>query len=406
MIAEDYFLIAPDWQYELSISRKWNTAIQTSLVLGEKRSKLIDYPIKKHRFTIVPFDANENNYIKRKLYRARDKKFGVPIWCDRCSTTMQVDSGTGLTFTVNDNTNRMFEVGGLVILIEDQDNYEVKEIDTIGSNQFTVVDSFTGTWASGTDVYPIIQGRLSSQHKLDQYTTRGHSSIEMVVEEDYDADITRTVYSGSTFSDYLSYPVFNLEPEWSTSPEQSVEVFPEVTRFLMKSIDYSYAAEGVISLKHIHRLYSRADVYEVVKFFDEQCGRWGDFWFPSWQDDVVLTSTFLNTDTVLSIEDIEWNDYWRHNKSSGRYLYVLLPNGTEIIRKIVSAPSSTSLQVDSAMGTTITSLQKIISCFLYMGRFKMDEITVSWFNESIARIELNYTATNDNEDIIVTTTTT
>jgi hypothetical protein len=185
-----------------------------------------------------------------------------------------------------------------------------------------------------------------------------------------------------------------------------IEVFPEITRFLMKSLDYSYVAEGVISIKNVHRLYSRADAYEIVKFFDEQCGRWGDFWFPSWQDDIVLTSTFLSSDTVLNIEDIEWSDYWRHSKCSGRYLYVLLPSGTEIIRKIVSAPSSTSIQVDSAMGTTITSLQNVICCFLYMGRFKMDELSLTWLTESVVEIELNFTTTNDNEDVIITTTTT
>lgn len=406
MIVEDYFLIPPDWQYDISTGRRWRTAIQTSLVKGEKRSKLVDYPFKVMKYSVVPFSAGENNYIRRQLYRAREKKFGVPIWVDRCSTTQAVNPGSGLTFTVDDNTLRQFEQGGLLILFEDRDNYEVKEITTVGSNQFTIEDAFQGSWASGTDVYPILQGRLNRSISLGQLTTYGHDQIELDIVEDYDADITRTTYSGNSFPTYLTYEVFNIEPEYSSMPKSIIEVYPYITQFLGKSIDYAYSVEGSISTSNQYRFYSRADLYEVVKLFDEKCGMWGDFWYPSWQDDVVLTATFQSSDTVLSIEDIEWNDYWRHNKSTGRYLYVLLPDGTEIIRKIISAPSSTSLQVDSAMGTTITSLQNVICCFLYMGRFKADELTVKWLSETVTEVSLDLVTTKDNEDVIVTTTTT
>lgn len=404
MIAEDYFLIVPDWQYDISLGRVWRSNIQISLNLGEKRSSLVDYPFKRLKYTIVPFTANENNYIRRKLYRARDKIFGVPIWCDLCLTTQVVDSGSGLTFTVDENAYRQFEVHGLLILYQDHDNYEIKEITTIGSNQFTVVGDFVGTWPSNTEVYPMIQGRLDKSMSLPEYTTQGHASIDIEVMEDYDEDITRTVYSGSAFSSYLGSKVFNVEPERSSSPESTFEVFPEITKYLAKSIGYSYAVEGRISVKNYYQLYSRADAYEFVKLFDENRGRWGEFWFPSWQDDVVLTSTFLNTDTVLDIEDIEWAAYWRLNKTVGRFLYVLLPDGTEIIRKILSAPSSTQIQVDSAMGTTITSLQNVIGCFFYMGRFKADELTLNWMGLTVCSTEVNLSTISD--AITITTTTT
>ena len=404
MIVNDYFLIAPDWQYGIISGRRWTTTIQTSLTRGEKRSRLVDYPTKILRYTIVPFTANENSYVRRKLYRARNKKFGVPIWCDQCITTQQVSPASGLTFTVGENSNRQYEVGGLLILYEDQDNYEIKEIDAIGSNQFTVVDAFVGTWPSGTEVYPIIQGILTRSISLPQYTTQGHAEILIEVVEEFDEDVTRTVYSGNTFPTYVTYPVFNVEPNYASSPESTIEVYPSLLKFLAKSVDYAYSVEGSIAIKTHNTFYTRADAYEVVKLFDECMGRWGEFWLPSWQDDVVLTDTFLNTDTVLEVEDIEWSDYWKHNKTIGRFLYVLLPNGTEIIRKILSAPSSTQLQVDTAMGTTITSLQNVISCFLYMVRFSIDELSLEWKNQVISEADISFITIND--AVTITTTTT
>jgi hypothetical protein len=351
-------------------------------------------------------NAADDNYIKRKLYRARDKKFGVPIWCDRCSTTQLVNSGSGTTFTVDENAYRQFEEGGLLVFLDDYENYEVKEITTIGSNSFTVDSSFIGTWASDTNVYPIIQGRLSRSVTLPHYTTQGHDIVDFEVVEDYDEDITRVVYSGNSFPTYLTYEIFNTEPEYSTCPDSLVEVYPYVTQFFGKSIDYAYSVEGIITSRNNYRFYTREDVYELIKLHDEKRGQWGEFWYPSWQDDIILTSTFLSTDTVLNVEDIEWNDYWRHNKILGRYLYVLLPDGTEIIRKIVSSPSSTQLEVDSAMGTTITSLQNVISCFLHMGRFKSEQLIVKWLTETISEVEVELSTIKDVESIAVTTTTT
>jgi hypothetical protein len=143
-------------------------------------------------------------------------------------------------------------------------------------------------------------------------------------------------------------------------------------------------------------------MFDLVKFFDECSGRWSNFWYPSWMDDIVLTATFSDSDTTLSIEDIEWVEYWSTTKANGRYLYVLLPDGTEIIRKILSAPSDTSILVDAAMGTTITSLSGVIACFLYMGRFNSDELTLKYFTEGYAETQLELATL---QDVTGTTTT-
>ena len=148
---------------------------------------------------------------------------------------------------------------------------------------------------------------------------------------------------------------------------------------------------------------SRAAAYNLLKFFDEQRGRWGNFWYPSWMDDVVLTAPFDSIDTVLEIEDIEWTTYWSNTKANGRYLYVLLPDGTEIIRKIISAPSDTQITVDSAMGTTITSTDGVICCFLYMGRFNNDELTLEYASEGYIATRLMLATL---QDITGTTTAT
>ena len=395
MIVDDYFLVEPDWQYYLESGRRWRTSIQLSLSKDEKRSKLKSYPTKRLLYSVVPFSADENNYIRRKLYRGSGKIFGVPIWTDRCATTQVVDSGSGTTFTVDDNSIRQFEVGAPLILFQDINNYEVQEIVTVGSNSFTVGSSFTGTWPSSTDVYPILQGRIQNSHNLREETTYGHGALMVECTEEYDPDITRTVYSGSTFTTFLDLPVLNLEPNRVATPESTIEVFPEISQFLSKSIDYTHTTEGQIRTSALWTFESRAAAYDLVKFFDEQCGRWSNFWYPSWMDDIVLTAPFDSIDTVLEIEDIEWDTYWSDTVANGSFIYILLPDGTEIIRNITGAPSDVQITVDAAMGTTITSLAGVICCFLYMGRFNKDEITLEYASEGYISSKLEMATLQD-----------
>lgn len=404
MIVEDYFLIEPDWQYFIEMGRRWVTSLQTSVDQSEKRAKLKSYPIKRLQYSIVPFTAEENNYIRRKFYRMKGKIFGVPIWPDRCETTQVVDNLSGTTFTVDDNSLRQFEVGAPIMLYEDINNYEVKNIVTIGSNQFTIDSDYVGTWPSGTSVYPVLQGRLLKSHQLGEDTTWGHTPIVIEIMEEFDSDITRSVFSGSSFNTYLGLPIFDLEPNRVEVPESTFEVFPEVTEFLSKRLDYSHTNEAQIRTKFGWSFYNRSDAFELVKFFDECSGRWENFWYPSWMDDVVLTAPFSSADTTLNIEDIEWTTYWSNTKATGRYLYVLLPDGTEIIRKILSAPTDTTIQVDAAMGTTITSTAGVICSFLYMGRFNRDEMTLVYYTEQGYMETILEMATL--QDVTGTTTTT
>ena len=403
MIAEDYFFLPPDWQYQVEVARTWRTVVRTSVDRSEQRSSIKKYPAKRLNFTVVPFSAEENSYIRRKLYKGTGKIFGVPLWTDRCVTTQEVNPGSGTTFTVDDNSLRQFEVGAPIVLLQDINNYEITEIVSIGSNSFTIDSAFVLTWPSGTSIYPMVQGRFLASHSITEETTWGHGPLAIEILEEYDGDIIRSLFSGSSFNTYLNLPVFNLEPNRVSSPESMFEVFPEITTFLSKSLEYSYSDEGAIRTRFLFSFGTRTDAYELVKFFDECRGRLENFWYPSWTDDISLTSPFSSSDTVLDIEDIEWAAYWSDTKANGRYLYVLLPDGTEIIRKILSAPSDTQIEVDSSMGTTITSTAGVICCFLYMGRFFSDEIVLKYFTETYVDSSVGLTTI---QDVRGTTTTT
>jgi hypothetical protein len=335
--------------------------------------------------------SSENNYVKRKLYHSKDKVFGVPWWCDRTQTTALVNPGSGTTVSVGSTDYRNFDVGGLCVLIQDERNYEVKEIVSITSNSITVDSAFTGTWQSATDVYPVLQGRLVTNSYDTIYETSFIPQRFMVeVLEEFDDDVTCRTFSGSSYSSYNGSAVFDRKPNWVGKIRDQVEVFPFLTKFLGKAYSYSFSNEGSLSNKTVHLFESKADIYNVVKFFDECKGRYENFWYPTWLDDVVITDPFTSTDTTIEIEDIEWDSYYRYNDAYGRFILITLPNGTQVNpKRIVSAPTATSLQLDSAVGYTITSTLNLMCSFLVFGRFATDDLEITYLTEEVAESEIN-----------------
>ena len=393
MIADDYIFLAPDWYNGVKIKRAWRNNVLFSLDRSEQRSLLVSYPERSLAFMLMPMSASENNYVKRKLYRAKDKVFGVPWWCDRTETTALVNPGSGTTVSVGSTDYRNFDVGGLCVLIQDENNYEVKEIVSITSTTITVDSAFLGTWQTPTDVYPVLQGRLITTTNDLKYETSYISQPLLVeVKESFDGDVTRRTFSGSSYSSYNGSAVFNRKPNWVGGLTQSVEVFPNITQYLSKEYSYAFQSEGRIANKATHLFESREDIYNVVKFFDECKGRYEDFWYPTWTDDVVITAPFTNTDTTITIEDIEWDSYYKYNDAYGRFVLIVLPDGTEVIRKVISAPTSTSLQLDSAIGYTVTSTYGVMCTFLVFGRFSTDDIEVTYVTEEVAESELKFTS--------------
>jgi len=411
MICDDYFLVEPDWASPFILTRQWRTSIQTTLKRGEKRASLVDRPAKSIEFNVTPKTAEESNYIRRKLYRASDKIFGIPLWCDATWTTTAIGPGTGDTFWVEDvETRNWLAHGPIALMTNSAIGYKYFEIKEYRTSHVTYVvvwdDPFTNTWPIGSLCVPLLQGRINRSVTIPEVTSYGHGSIHIEVTEEFDSDSTPYVY-GSHFNTYLGYRVMNLEPERSSTPQSVFESYPEVMKFLGLGASHSYNTEGAIVTKNLYRGYGRTQLKYIYRLVDFNRGRWGEFWYPSWQDDIVLASGFLSIDDELNLaHDIDWEATWGHNRTIGRYIYVLCPDGTEIIRRIVSS-TTTLLTLDAAMGKTVDSPAGVIVCFLYMGRLNQDYVSIHFHAlDGPFDTELSFHTLNDVVTITTTTTTT
>jgi len=178
------------------------------------------------------------------------------------------------------------------------------------------------------------------------------------------------------FSTYNSYYVFHLFPQWTVDKEKEELIRP----YLKSGGGLGY------SISEVRRDYPEfrtgftfgcnglSDIAAIDDLFDDRLGRFGLLWFPSWQYDIEITQNIGSADKTLNINDVEYSTFFPSAPGTGRHIFLYLKGGSHYEREITSAPTSTTIVIDSAFGVDINTGSILMSCFLYFGRFDIDEI--------------------------------
>jgi hypothetical protein len=173
----------------------------------------------------------------------------------------------------------------------------------------------------------------------------------------------------------------------------------DLTQWIGKGLAYTWYPQGQTEMGGrydyifgTNRAYpSRYYISEILSFFDTMKGRWGAFFVPTWNKDIVINTTFSGTDTTLYIDDIEYDDFYGSETIMGRYIVIWFSETSWVIRRIVSS-SSNSIVLDQSPETTVSQadLGKLYISFLVYSRFDQDEITFDYITENIARLSLSF----------------
>jgi len=396
----EYLLIPPNWDNGIKYKRIWNTGIQLSINAMEKRSALFTWSRLFLSFSILTMSASETNYMIRKFYKSLHLVWGIPYWPDRIDLTSQAALGQAV-LNVEDTTNLNFAVDGKCIIIIDENTYEAGTILSMTTNTITLDANLSDTWVSGTMVYPVLKARLQIKQSAD-VPLAGHTIFEIDANEVPDVDVTHVPMTTSSFPIKFGLPVFDLLPDWSSGLKLQFHHNFESLKFLGPEFTLSTINESALDLDMQFLQATNAETNEVLAFFDDNKGRWGTFLIPSQMNDIVITEDFVSTDTIFTIEDIDWSTYWDEMTSMGHILQFRFPDGSAVYRTIVGA-TGTSMTITPAIGENITesALPNLTVSFLYQVRFNMDEIEVLKVTDTISKFNLRFrTVYNDGVDIV------
>lgn len=372
---DEYLFIPHSWKKPLEFSIEWRTNLLSMISKGEQRSSLVTWPRRGLKLDIRPASIENFNYLKRHLYKSLHKLWGIPYWQDKTELSSDASSGQPI-LQVLSTQHRNFEEGGLCVVLSSLTSYEVGAINSLDPSQITLNTNLTFSWGAGTEVYPILKGRLKAAVGLEIPVPQvGGLALEF--DEAWDENIVKSLGDASAFPTYNDIPILNLKPDWSTPVKQSILHPYELLQFLGKDFMFSAREYSDIGVGEKLSLFGRENVWNFRGFFNEMRGIYGKFWLPSHQYDVVVVDAFDATDITLTIQDIDFPAYW---STEDVYLLFHFQDHTEICRKVEPAPDFTHITLDEAIGKSCSAeeLDQLRVSFLYLSRFDMDRLILKY----------------------------
>lgn len=399
MILSEFILNKPDYGDIVRIIYSWQTSIKRGMQGNERRTKLKSWPIRSIIWQSFLDTHTKRNLLLRKLFFDFENVYGVPIWPYGTPLTQSASIGNSTIYCSTDYNN--FYDNSLVLVTDNYVDYDYANISSFNSTSITLDDTLTNNYTISAMVFPVLQGRVKSGRSIAlNHITGEKAEISFEIQEAYEEDQI-FVPEALSFPTYNGYYVFNIEPNWSSSQEMEINKPFEVERSIGIDTSFCYQLEADMSIIFNFTLYTAQACNEIESFFNNMAGKYASFWVPTWYDDFRITGAIANTDTTLTIENINYFSNWFNNDLIGRIIFIKNYDGTEVYKKIISAPDSDEIELDSAIGIDVTEdqLKSIVSCFLLPVRFDQDEIEVEYFTDNKAQIELKVYSINDSDMI-------
>jgi hypothetical protein len=365
------------------IAYTFETNVLRSMYGHEQRSALYGWPRRTVKYDVTFMSEAQAAYFTRVVNKYQGSVFGVPVWGEQGNLSAQASASQTYVDLIDvDKMN--FEVGGLFVLFADYETYEVREIDSMTTTRLNFSTGLSSTWPIGSTLYPMLHMTVE-QNIPSTKLTSAYGGSGLVFKEAWNGDIVHELGSQS-FPFYKEYVVFNKRPNWIDNVGVSITRSSEYLQKLGVQIRYTRDPESEFVLEASYLSTNIDECAELKGWFNYCMGKWSQFWIPTWQRDIVVTGAISSSDTILTIEDIEYATYWANNNSVGKYLFLLLPDDTEVYREITAWPSSTQITVDEEIGYDVSadSVQHVLASFLLPARFEIDEMEMQYYRPTVA----------------------
>lgn len=283
-------------------------------------------------------------------------------------------------------------VGAAVVLAFDRRTTHL-EVSAILGDQVWFTQTIDGTWPAGSKLHPVLNGNLARQIRAPQITnnlaTASFSfdvdpASEPVVEPFEDPEM------------FYDREVFLTKPNWiddvNWTYEHEIETVDygrgRIARFLPIQFE-----TGLYEATYLSRTAEDAD--RLRRFFHRMMGQAGEFYMPTWNEDMTPRSVVFKDSNTIRVVGRETFDVYEID-TVNRALVIFLRNGTYVFGKVMSVQLfSDSLGVDSIIEvqdpwpTDINLTDVLMICWMPVWRFATDSLTLEWISDSVAQTKLS-----------------
>lgn len=369
---------------EITEFLEWGTDIMRSRSGAEQRQGYRPYPQRRFEFTYRIQDR-ARAFMENVMQLAQGNDLIIPVWSDWRQLDSKLNSGNS---QVSVNTSQSgFHAGGLVVLLTDPFNYEVRKIDTVSGGSITFDNPVSDDWPEDTFICPAVTCIVEDEVKwerLNKNTVEGDVTFRQSSPYSWlDEGSPSETYKSREFYDKANY---NQRPSDTYERQKNVVENDVGTFKQFEEADYSDRT-STLTL----RLGDRQEIWNIRQFLQRRRGRLKSFYAPSWLPDIEPTQQIGSTTTLIDIDYVGYSTFVNTHDIK-HDLRILLTDGTQFVREIVSAtnnPDNTEqIEIDSSLGQTVDLSEIEYFDFVQQFRLDADRIELNWTSRKQCEVSL------------------
>lgn len=372
--------ITHNWKGGVKETLQFKTEVFRSRDGTEQRRALRTTPRRSVSLDVIA-DGDKRRDMEGLLNAARGGDFHMADPLEFVRTTSALPA-SATTFTVA-SVPAWLVVGASIALVSRRRVHEV----TVASVSGTTVDLVAPAGvaiAAGAKLHPLVLGRLSSDARATMVT----ESIGTLSEQFDVLPTTEPLDEGSPdFGNwYRGREIFMQRLNWRTPPRVTFGDGAETVDYgrgrIARILPLDFTTR---SRQALHTMRSAAAVNALKQFFVRQKGQRGDFYTPTWTDDIPMAAVTEGSSTMLVPGRGLFDGY--ANDPVYRNILILMTSGFYVCRTISSITLSggnSLLTFDLPWAYDLAPQDVRRICWMPVSRFAADTLTINWPTAEVA----------------------
>lgn len=378
------FTVAPDWEQGIKETISYLTNVLVARDDSEQRRGLRRHARRGLEFTAKTLQPLDAAGLEALLWGWQHLPYGVPFWPD--TIPLDADLAAGALFIPATTADRLFAVGGMVLLWADEFTFEALTITSVTSSSIGVSAPTQLNWKTGwaTFVVPLFQGRIKEQVELTRLWS-GADAIDIT----FDGEAAQIANEPAvSFAQFKGFDVLEIAPNWTE----------ELKRQYVRSITRLDAGTGLVTVKDkggspviAHELPWWVTPHSAVTalrgFMFRRLGQLVPFWCPTFDQDLVLALDGLIGHPQLTIEFVNYSRFF-FPSASRRFLALIGTDGSKQYVQVTAASDNgngtESLTLAANLTANVPAASTMVS-FLTFSRLATDDIEIDWMHRNLAQ---------------------
>lgn len=376
----------PNWIDPLEVTLEYRSEIITSRSGREQRRGLRQRPRKELAFNALASEADFRAFI-RHMSHWQARPFLMPEFYRVARLNESLEEGVSLAEfqTVPD----WLEVDK-VVAIRHGKKFMIRTVTGISGTSVTFNAGASGHWPKGCRVYPTISGHLSPRIQGRQHS---NNAISIDVRFSSDPGLEKWPEVPPSPRNYRQRELWLKKPNWASAPT------PEFVSSL-DTLDYGIGRIDSFVPWEFNDRYQKAEyvgftavqVEEVIQFYRRNFAQVGEFFMPTYTEDLVIKTEAPLGSSNLRIAGTETAADYANGKVY-RDLIVFMKSGAWMPRRILNIyriddadGSDTIIQIDGPWEIAIRPERVRQICWLPLCRLASDSLTIQWLTDETAQI--------------------